>query len=131
MHTITRKVLYTVIFEDGTEFIGGDNYTDTKWLELPNKKIKEILYKLPDGDYLYLGGYQKYYHMVEALHDLTGKLKGQTRVQNIILIGVKNEVATVYKIGIAPKPGISATVIKYKIPENSSYIKQLNKQGWR
>ena len=59
--------LFSVIFEDGTHFIGGNSYFETKWLEIPIKPIKRIFYRLPGGDYLSLGkeNYDKYFHMVE------------------------------------------------------------------
>lgn len=59
--------LFSVVFEDGSYFVGGENYHQTKWREIPNKNIKRIFYRLPDGIHLELHGYEKYFHMIEAI----------------------------------------------------------------
>ena len=64
-----NQALFSVIFEDDTVFYGGDNYKETKWLSIPNQKIKRIFYRLPDGNYLSLSGYDSYFHMVEVTQD--------------------------------------------------------------
>ena len=48
--------LYTIIFKDGSHFMGGTSYFETKWLEIPLKPIKRIFYKLPTNDYICLEG---------------------------------------------------------------------------
>jgi len=92
------KPIFTVIFEDGTRFLGGTDYFDTKWTEIPRKKIKRIIYKLPDDTYLSIKNFEKYYHMIEAITDLNGKNSGKVQLQCIYLMGKKNKKVVVYKI---------------------------------
>ena len=61
--------LYIIIFKDGTNYLGGNNYFNTGWNNMPNKPIKRIFYTLPTGDNICLEGYEKYFHMVEATKD--------------------------------------------------------------
>jgi len=64
-----QQPLFSILFKDGTNYSGGINYFDTKWMGIPNKPIKSIFYKLPHGEYLCLSGADQYFHMVEATQD--------------------------------------------------------------
>lgn len=127
--------LYTIIFEDKSVFLGGKDYFSTHWLDIPiNKKIKRIFYKLPNGDCLCLEGYDKYFHMLEACKDLTGKNKGIVRIQHAYIIGFKYNEARSYRITLNNskddkfKLGDITTRI-FKI--DSLFIKGLNKDNFR
>jgi len=118
------KSLYTVIFNDKSSFIGG-TFSETKWLDIPNKSIKRIIYSLPNGDNLVLNGYLKYFHMCEAVTDLSGKNKGKTKLEFDYIMGKKDGIVTCYKININTK---NIEKILYK--EEDKFIEGLNKQGW-
>jgi hypothetical protein len=126
--------LFTVIFEDGSHFIGGNSYFKTKWLEIPLKKIKRIFYKLPSNDYICLAGYEKYYHMVEATKDLMGKEKGIIKLPYVYIMGEKGNKVRSYRITLLPKDNN-----RYKMGDvtsrifdiNDKFIQGLNPDNWR
>ncbi|KKL86642.1 hypothetical protein LCGC14_1942680 [marine sediment metagenome] len=86
--------LFSVIFKDGSHYLGGNNYFDTGWLSIPNKKIKRIFYRLPTGDNLCLEGYEKYFHMMEGTKDWARIGK-----KGITILGNKPQVEYVYIMG--------------------------------
>jgi len=127
------QALYTIVFDDDSTHYGGTIF-DTKWLEIPNKKIKRIFYKLPNGDFLCLGGYSKYFHMIEAVQDLTGKERGKTKVEYAYLMGQKKDKIRSYRITLINKPFDKhklgdITVREFNI--NNEKIQKLNKKGWK
>jgi len=126
--------LFTVIFEDKDNFKGGNSYYETKWKEIPNKKIKRIFYRLPNNDYICLSGYNKYFHMVEATKDLTGIERGKVKIQYAYIMGkIKNQIIS-YRIVLFNKKND-----KYKIGDitirifdiNDKKIKGLNSNNWK
>ncbi len=119
------KSLYTIIFNDGSNFLGG-NYMETKWTEIPNKPIKRIIYSLPTGDNLVLNGYEKYFHMIEATTDLSGKDKGETKLEYAYIMGKKEKIVICYKINIK-----TGNIERKIFNEKDNFIKKLNKQGWK
>jgi hypothetical protein len=92
------KSLYTAIFEDDSYFHGGQSYLDTKWTDMPHKKIKRLFYKLPDGNYLCLREYDNYYHMIEATKALTGKDKGKIKLECVHIFGKRGNIINRYSI---------------------------------
>lgn len=143
MSDIKNQALFYIAFKDGSKFIGGDSYFDTKWLEIPLKPIARILYRLPSGDYLCLIGYEKYFHMVEALRDWMKISKAQTKelnkkpkLQYAYIMGKKKDKIVSYRITLKQgKPGKDKfrrndiTVREYNIED--SKIKKLNPDNWR
>lgn len=127
MKTKLTPKLFTIIFEDGDNFMGG-TLLDTKWLEIPNKKIKRLFYKLPHGDFLCLAGYEKYYHMVEATKDLNGKYRGQVRLEYAYIMGKLGNTVRIYKINLKNK---DAYITKQEVDINNTWIKKLNVNGWK
>ena len=73
--------IFNIIFDDNSKFIGGDSYFDTKWNQIPNKKIRTLFYKMPSGDFLGFRKYEKYYHIVEATTDLNGINAGKKNIE--------------------------------------------------
>ena len=127
--------LFTIIFQDGSNFVGGNNYFETKWLNIPIKKaIKRIFYRLPNNDYLCLSGYDSYFRMSEACKDLTGKNKGKIRLQYDYIMGKKENKITCYRITL-----YKGKDSRYKIGDittrifniNNEFIKGLNPDNWR
>ena len=119
------KSLYTVIFEDNSNFLGG-NFAETKWINIPNKPIKRIIYNLPNGDNLVLNGYDDYFHMCEATTDLSGKNKGKTTLEFDYIMGRRGRIVNCYKINI--KTGnINLKVFN----KEDNFIKKLNENGWK
>lgn len=118
--------LYKIIFEDGSGYNGGTDYFDTKWLQIPDKKIKTIFYRKPFGKSLVLSGYDKYFHVIEATQDLNGKNKGKVNVEFAYIMGKKEGFVNVYKINV--KTG-NVKLLEYQ--ENDIFIQSLNKNNWR
>jgi hypothetical protein len=121
-----NKPIFIALFEDNTNFSGGLDYFNTKWKELPNKKIRTLFYRLPFGDYLSLSGYEKYYHMVEATNDLNGENAGKVQIRNVYILGKKENKVYIYKINIEGNR-IENTVLN----ENDRTVLELNPQGWK
>ncbi len=118
------KALYTVIFEDRTNYIGKDYY-NTGWEQIPNKPIKRIIYTLPNGDNLVLNGYESYFHMCEATFDLNGKNKGKTKLEFDYIIGKIRSLVVCYKINV-----ITGNIEKIIYKEEDKFVKGLNPKGW-
>jgi len=131
---IKSSPLFSVVFEDGSLFVGGTSYFESKWLEIPNKKIKRIFYRLPNNDYICLGGYEKYFHMIEATQDLTGPLKGKVKLHYAYIMGKLKDKVISYRITLFNNEND-----KYRIGDitmrifdiNNEKIKKLNSSNWR
>jgi len=119
------KSLYTVIFQDGSNFLGG-TFTDTKWTEIPNKPIKRIIYNLPTGDNLVLNGYDKFFHMIEATTDLSGENKGITKLEYVYIMGKKDKIIVCYKTNLK-----TGNIERKIFNEKDNFIKGLNENGWK
>lgn len=134
MSDTKNQALYVVIFEDGQQFVGGSDFFDTKWREIPNKQISRIFYNLPSGDCICLNGYEKYYHMIEAIKDFTGHEKGKIKLQYAYIMGKKKNIVTSYRITLFQEQND-----KYKLGDivvrnfdiNNDKIKGLNPKGWK
>lgn len=130
-----EKPLFTIIFKDGSNFIGKSSYYDTGWLAIPiNKKIKRIFYLLPSNDYLCLEGYDSYFRMSEACKDLTGKKAGIVRIQYDYIMGIKDNKVRSYRITLAnnkddkfKREDITTRIFD----KNSKFILGLNKDNFR
>jgi hypothetical protein len=120
--------IFTIIFEDNTSFEGGIDYKTTKWEEIPNKKIKSIFYNIPFGDYLYLIGYDKYYHMIEATMDLNGDNKGKLIINNIRLMAKKDNKIKIWKFNLLDKNKLIEIEVKNF---NDNFIQKLNPNSWK
>ncbi len=133
-----NQALYTVEFNDGTSFEGGTIF-DTKWLNIPNKKIKRIFYRLPGGNFLCLKDYEKYFHMIEAVKDITGKDKGKVKLEYAYIMGKRGRVVTSYRIALFSQISChhgdsryrqgDITVREFNIDDDK--IKKLNSKGWK
>lgn len=77
-------MLYQVMFRDGTTFDGGNSYKETNWNKIPDKQIKQIGFRLPDGNWLTLRGYEAYNHFIEATQDVYGSNKFTLRYQYLM-----------------------------------------------
>lgn len=116
--------LFYIYFEDGTNFEGGTNYFESKWKDIPNKKIKSLSYRLPCGTYLNFSNYDKYYHIVEGTKDLNGINKGKTIIRSIKLLAKIGDKITIYKI-------LNDKVEKEIVDNKNEFIKKLNPIFWR
>ena len=118
--------IYKIIFEDGTIFLGGESYFDTKWNEIPNKKIKSIIYKISFLKNIVLSDYDKYYHIAEATQDLNGINRGKINLLYAYILGKLNNKVRVYKINLKTKK------IEIKdINANDNFILGLNPNSWK
>jgi hypothetical protein len=116
--------LFIVIFEDNTSFSGGC-YKDSKWLQIPPKKLQSLFYLLPSGDYIYLTGYDKYYTTHEIAIDIVGG-NGEQKIKYAYVMGKKNKTCTQYKIDLRTGK------IEIKIlDEEDKEIKKFNTIGWK
>lgn len=116
------KPLFQIIFDDKTSFFGGD-YKNTKWKDIPNKKIRILTYLLPTQDYLVLQEYEKYYHFIECTQDLTGNKAGIENLEFAYLIAKKENESIIYKINLKN----SAVEI---IRNDNIFLEKLNKNFW-
>ena len=133
MGDINIKPLFIVIFKDGSQFIGGTSYFETKWLEIPFKPIKRIFYRLPTGDYICLEG-EKYFRMSEALKDITGKERGIVKLQYDYIMVKRNNKVISYRITLINKDSErykSGDITIREFNENNDFIKGLNPDNWR
>jgi len=128
MKTKIKPNLFTIVFEDNTSFLGGTDYRNTKWLEVPNKQIKRVFYRLPHGDFLCLSGYEEYYHMVEATKDLNGKFAGIVSVEYAYIMGKTNNKVIIYKIDLRNKENY---VSRKELDINDKWVKTFNENGWK
>ncbi len=129
-----NQALYSVIFDDNTHFVGGHDYHNTRWLEIPDKKIKRIFYRLPDGNFLTLHGYDKYYHMVEAVTDIMGKERGKVKIEYAYIMGKRRNKVTSYRITLFNKPNDKyklGDIVRREFDKSNVNIKKLNSKGWR
>ncbi|MFH0805987.1 MAG: hypothetical protein V1901_03880 [Patescibacteria group bacterium] len=78
--------MYKIIFEDNTEFIGED-LQNSKWNEMPNKKIKKIEYSLL-GKIVILENYEAYNHLIE--HSIFILANQKPRINRILLMAKKD-----------------------------------------
>ena len=130
-----NTALYYILFEDKTKFLGGTNLKNTKWSEIPNKKIKAIFYKMPYNDCIVLSGYDSYYHMVEVVKDLNVKNANTTKIEYTYIMGKKDDEVICYKIAQCKKQKTikheigDVFVKKYNI--NNEWIKSLNSISWK
>jgi len=120
--------IFTIIFEDNTSFEGGIDYKNTKWVEIPDKKIKSIFYNIPFGDYLYLIGYEKYHHIVEVTQDLNGQNKDKIIIDNIRLLARKGNKIKIWKFNLLDKNKLIEIEVKNF---NDNFIQKLNPNFWK
>lgn len=129
-----NQPLFTVIFKNMTKYVGKTNYFDTGWNQIPNKPIKTIFYRLPDGNHLVLSGYDNYFHMLEATMDLNGKNKGITKVEYAYIMGRKNGKVKSYRITLLNKKGDkykAGDITVREFDETHERIKGLNPSNWK
>lgn len=117
--------LYQIVFEDNTTFSGG-TLENTKWKEIPNKKIRSIFYSLPTNDMLCLTGFERIYHYVEVAMDLNGVESGKKKIEYTYLIIERDNKYIQYRINQG-NPGIEINILD----KESKYVKELNPIGWK
>jgi hypothetical protein len=116
--------LYDIVFEDNTVFEGGISYFESKWKDLPDKKIRTFIYYLPHNDALILSGYERYYHCIEGTQDIYNG-DGLLKPRFIYLLAQKNTDVKVYKIDIT-KPNIEIKIYN----KDDAFIQNRNKIYW-
>ena len=117
--------LYTIIFNDGTEFEGG-NTLKTKWNDIPDKPIKSIVYNVPLGNRYIISDFKRIYHYIEALKDLNGDNAGIVNLETTNLIVERENKYVHYKINL--KDSIK-NVLEYNLDNN--FIRTLNQNFWK
>jgi len=121
-----NKPLFQVVFIDDSTTNGGD-YQNTKWTEIPkDKKIRTLFYLLPTGDYIGLGGYERFYHMIECTEDLNGDKAGIKNIEFDYIIGQKKEYTTIYQIDMK-----TGCVNLKNISNDDKFLTKLNQDLWR
>jgi len=126
------NALFLVILEDDSVYVGGKSYEKTLWLEIPKKKIKRLFYTLPDGNYLCLELYDKYFHFIEATTDLNGSNAGKVNIEYAYILGKKEEKVTCFKINLKQRPDKNiGNIERTEFDINSEFVQSLNKDGWR
>lgn len=118
--------IFTIVFDDNTSYVGGCDYFEMKWKDIPNKKIRTIFYTMPLGDMLVLNGYDKYYHRIEGVKILTGKDAGKMKIIFTYIMGkIKSQVIG-YKIST-----INGNIEKFNVDEKEESIIKLNQEFWK
>lgn len=103
--------LFIIIFEDGSNFRGGISNYETRWKDIPFRKIIRVYYLLPSGDYLCLEGYDKYNRMVEVTQDWmrmskkAKKLSDKPVLEYLYFMGLKGDTVTSYRIALRGEKG--------------------------
>lgn len=120
-----NKPLFQIVFEDNTIFNGG-SYQETKWKEIPPKKIRTLFYLLPNGDYLGLGNYERFYHFIECTTDLNGDKAGIKNLEFAYIIGQKKEVTNIYQIDLK-----TGCINLKNLKNNDEFLRKLNQDFWR
>jgi len=138
---ILNHALFSVQFEDGTMFEGGTEFTDTKWMQIPNKKIKKLFYKLPDDNYLCLCDYQNYFHMIEATKDWmkvgggkASKLNSKPRIEYAYVMGKRGNIVTSYRITLFYKKNDKykiGDIVRREFHIQDKFIQGLNPVNWK
>jgi len=119
------KELYKIEFTDGSKFVGG-TIESPNWLQIPNKGIKKLIYRLPTGSKIICEDYKTYYHFVEACQDIINGNKGKIQTEFAYLITGTSENYEVMKINL--KSGkIQTEILKL----NDDWINKLNPLGWK
>lgn len=82
--------MFEIIFEDNSTFKGGKNIENSKWNDMPNKRIIQLNYTFL-GHEVTLKGYESYNHLVEKVNNIN---QGITSITKVILLAKKtnNEV---------------------------------------
>ena len=125
------RPLFVAILEDDSTYVGG-TYEKTLWLEIPkSKKIKRLFYSLPDGDHLCLDMYDRYFTMIEATTDMSGKNAGKKNIEFAYVLGEKNNLVVSYKINLKEFDKGRGDIKKEYHEKNSPFILGLSKDGWR
>jgi hypothetical protein len=75
-------MLYKIIFEDNSEFFGGD-LNNSKWNEMPNKSISKIIY-YSQIKTIELSGYEEYNHLIVHKQNI---LSNKNNTIAVILMG--------------------------------------------
>lgn len=124
--------MYTIFFEDGTTFEGGEP-NNSLWNEMPNKPIKKLIYKL-FGKTIELENYEEYNHLV-FLNYVLGKNQTfissiQIKVKYGLLIGIYEfnylkkqlivKVEENYGLNVEKDTGWKTGLLK-KIPQQKIY----------
>jgi hypothetical protein len=118
--------LYEIIFIDDEKFIGG-TLTETKWMEIPDKKIKKFIYYVPNTRQIISEeNFRRVYHYVEVCSDLSGDKKGITQLEYSYLIFEKEYEYEGYKINLKTKK--IETIL---LTKDNEMIKNLNPIGWK
>lgn len=89
--------MYKIIFEDNSEFLGGD-FENSRWKEIPNKPIKKIEYPLINK-LVILENFQAYNHLIEKIQSIDGR----KYITKIFLIGKKDNEVTIIQCDFLKK----------------------------
>lgn len=117
--------LYTIVFDDDSIFKGGD-LQNTKWLEIPDKKIRSIFYSLPIENILCLTNFKRIYHYIEVTEDIIGDKKGIVNLECSHLLIERNNEIIHYKIDLK-----NSNILVEMLNINDKYILGLNPIGWK
>ena len=119
------KFLYEIEFVDGEKLEGG-TIESPNWLNIPDKSIKKLIYRLPDGKKVECEDYNAYYHFVEVCQDIMNGEKGKVRLEYAYLIAKEGSFCEVLKINLRTKK-----VMQDIMDEDNEWIKKLNPIGWK
>jgi hypothetical protein len=113
--------MYQLIFEDGSEFQGGEPNCSL-WDQILNKPIKSITYWLAEGSKYQFSDFEEYNHCVERVQGINTPLNMVSKALIMGRIGKR-----VYQVVYDLKEGTFAqTVVKYGEEYNGKAL-----SGWK
>ncbi len=99
--------LYKIIFKDSSVYLGGQSLYKSLWSDIPDKEIKRLEYRLTDGSFLGLEGFEEYSCFVEVTKKMYGPkgTKLGDKLENIYIMGLKKGIVTSYRISLKGERG--------------------------
>jgi hypothetical protein len=94
--------LFIAILKSGKQYCGGKNYNNPEWKEI-DEPISKVFFRLPDGNFLIMDGYEKYLYLIEGVFDINGINKGKLRIEYLYFMGLKNGMVDSYRVTMLNK----------------------------
>lgn len=127
----TEKILYEVLFKDGTTFKGG-SFEYPAWSKCPNKLICELDLFLPNGeDKIRLKNYEKYNFFIGASKPIN---QNKIILGHMYGLGSKNGIVTSYRITLISSRGNkykAGDITVRKFPFGKEGIGRTATTGWK
>lgn len=101
--------LFIAILKSGNQYCGGKDYNNPEWKDI-DEKVSKVFFRLPDGNFLIMDGYEKYLYQIEGTKDWLKVdkneikiLNNKPRVENLYFMGLRNGIVDSYRVTIFNK----------------------------